>query len=77
MTTIKITIDNKKNARLLTRVLRNMKFVKTIELENTTVKNQYDGLKEIFNKIEAGRLFQKIDDPVKWQKEIRDEWETC
>ena len=50
MTTLKITIDNKKNARLLTRILRNMKFVKTIELENTTVKNQYIRLNEILNK---------------------------
>lgn len=77
MTTLKITIDNKKNARLLTRVLRNMKFVKTIELENSTVKNQYSTLKEILNKIETGRLFKKIDDPVEWQKKLRDEWETC
>ncbi|MFW6310592.1 MAG: hypothetical protein ACOC1D_05750 [Prolixibacteraceae bacterium] len=77
MTTLKITVDNKKNARLLVRLLRNMKFVKKVEEETLQVhKNQYAALKELFSSIKANHLFQKIEDPVKWQKGLRDKWET-
>ena len=74
MTTIKITVDSKKNARLLISLLRNMNFVKKIEEENNVVKNQYTVLKKMFNTIEPKQIFRKIDDPVKWQKELRNEW---
>ena len=77
MTTLKITVDNKKNARLLSRILQNMKFVKKVEEENRIAANQYEKLKLIFNNIEANSVFNDIHDPVKWQKEIRDEWETA
>ena len=76
MTTLKVTVDNKKNARLLTRFLRNMNFVKKIEEENSVVKNQYTNLEKIFNTIESNDLFSGVKDPAKWQKKIRDEWET-
>ena len=74
MTTLKITVDNKKNARLLSRLLRNMSFVKKVEEENRIVRNQYSNLKKLFNSIESGQLFENINDPVQWQKEIRNEW---
>lgn len=75
MTTLKITVDNKKNARLLTRILRNMNFVKRVEEDNSNdIQNQFISLKKIFNNLEPNNLFREINDPVKWQKEIRDEW---
>jgi hypothetical protein len=74
MTTIRITVDNKKNARLLTRILRNMNFVKRIEEDNNVVQNQFVVLKKMFGNLEPNNLFQEINDPVKWQREIRDEW---
>jgi len=76
MTTLKITIDSKKNAHLLRRILQNMNFVEKVEEENSDFNNQYTSLKEYINSIEPDDLFQKIDDPVKWQKIIRDEIET-
>jgi hypothetical protein len=76
MTTLRITVDNKKNARLLSKILKNMNFVKKIEEENSASDNQYEILNKLFNTLEPGRLFNQIDDPLKWQKEIRDEWET-
>jgi predicted AAA+ superfamily ATPase len=76
MTTLKVTVDNKKNARLLTRFLRNMNFVKKVEEENSVVKDQYTNLEKIFNSIESNDLFSGVKEPVKWQKKIRDEWET-
>jgi hypothetical protein len=78
MTTIKITVDSPKNARLLTKLLRTMAFVKSIEEETPKSQehSQYIMLKNIFNSIEPGHMFRKINNPVEWQKNIRDEWET-
>jgi len=75
MPTIKITVDNKRNAKLLTRILQNMKFVKKVEEEYRVASNQYANLKHIFSNIDLN-VFHDIPDPIKWQKEIRDEWET-
>ncbi len=76
MTTLKVTVDNKKNARLLKKVLQNMRFVKKIEEEPDVDANQYTNLKRFFDEIKPNYLFQNITNPVKWQKEIRDEWEA-
>lgn len=76
MTTLKITVDNKDNARLLTKILKNMRFVKQIEEEKSIGSNQYSNLRKIFSNTESDKIFQGINDPVQWQKNIRDEWET-
>jgi Xaa-Pro aminopeptidase len=47
-----------------------------IEEENRIASNQYENLKQIFSNIDPNNTFGDIHDPVKWQKEIRDEWET-
>jgi hypothetical protein len=78
MTTIKITVDSPKNARLLTKLLRTMAFVKNIEedIPKSEERSQYITLKNFFSSIEPDRIFRKINNPVEWQKNIRDEWET-
>ncbi|MGE4287756.1 MAG: hypothetical protein AB7E36_03630 [Salinivirgaceae bacterium] len=77
MTTLRITVDNKKNAKLLTKMLSKMNFVKKVEEEKPSIKYQYASLKKIFSEIKPDALFQKVQEPLSWQKEIRDEWETC
>jgi DNA-binding transcriptional regulator WhiA len=74
MTTLKVTIDSKKNAKLLTKVLQNMKFVKKIEEEDNVVVKQYESLNELFDGIGQGDIFNEINEPVEWQKKIRNEW---
>ena len=77
MTTLKITVNNRSNAQLLTKLLKSMTFVKKIEEEipnNQT--NQYIQLNKILNSIEPGNMFPAIDDPIEYQKNIRNEWET-
>lgn len=32
-------------------------------------------IKMMFDKIKEKNVFHKIDDPIKWQKELRSEWE--
>ena len=78
MTTLKITIDNRKHAILSTKLLKSMAFVKKVveDLPVTKMTDQYVILKNVFNSIEPNSLFIKISDPVEWQKNIRDEWET-
>ena len=76
MTTIKIKVDNKHNARILQKMLQAMSFVKEIEsdLHVNEKQGQYGHLKKLLSSIEPGSLFSDIENPVKWQKEIRDEW---
>jgi len=42
------------------------------DFEYTSKKEQ---LKSLFNQLQAKDIFRKIDDPVKWQKDLRNEWE--
>lgn len=78
MTTLKITVDNRKNARLLTKMLKSMAFVKKIEedLPISLNSDQFVSLKKLFNAIEPDSMFRDINNPVEWQKNIRDEWEA-
>ena len=78
MTTLRITVDSRKNAQLLTKLLKSMIFVTNIE-EDLPVKHvtdQYSLLNKIFNTIEPNSLFRDIDNPVEWQNRIRNEWEA-
>ncbi|WP_299576293.1 hypothetical protein [uncultured Sunxiuqinia sp.] len=78
MTTLRIKVDTKKNARLLKKLLQNIPFVKQIEddLQPKQASSQYDQLKSILNTIQPGNLFNQVDNPVDWQKKSRDEWEA-
>lgn len=78
MTTLKITVDNRSNAQLLSKLLKSMAFVKKVEedLPDSKEVNQFVLLKNIFNSIESDSMFRNINDPIEWQKNIRDEWET-
>jgi hypothetical protein len=51
-----------------------MNFVKKIEQEQTIGKNQYAALKQLFNNLEKGELFSSIQNPIDWQRELRNEW---
>lgn len=78
MTTIKVTVDSRKNARLLTKILKSMAFVKRIE-EDTPIpqkSDQFSMLRDIINSIEPDSMFKSVNNPEDWQKDIRNEWET-
>jgi hypothetical protein len=55
-----------------------MVFVKKIEEDFSIpqMNNQFVTLKNIFNAIEPDSLFTNINNPIKWQKNIRNEWEA-
>ncbi|HLN73096.1 MAG TPA: hypothetical protein VK205_07355 [Prolixibacteraceae bacterium] len=78
MTTIKVTVDSRKNARLLTKILKSMAFVKRIEEDSPIAQksDQFTKLKDIIDSIEPESMFRAINSPEDWQKNIRDEWEA-
>lgn len=78
MTTLKITIDNRKNAQMLTKLLRSMTFVKKVEIDLPIpqIANQYMSLKKFLDTIEPESVFQTITNPLEWQKNRRDEWDA-
>ena len=78
MTTLKVTIDNRKHALLLTKLLKSMAFVKKVEEDFSIpqMTDQFVTLKNIFNAIEPNNLFANISNPIEWQKNIRNEWEA-
>lgn len=40
-----------------------------------TITSQKENLRAIFAKMQKVELFKTIDNPVAWQKQLRDEWE--
>jgi hypothetical protein len=78
MTTLKITVNNRKNAQLLTKLLKSMTFVNKVEedLPIPQKTNQFVSLKDFLNTIEPDSVFRTINNPVEWQKNTRNEWEA-
>jgi len=79
MTTIKISVKNKRDAVLLYRMLQKISFIDKIETSETSVghshPDQFNRIKKIIKNKGNSGLFKGINDPVKWQRELRDEWE--
>ena len=78
MNTIKISVKSGDDAQLLIRLLRSMNMVLSAEEEATVPglqENQYQKLNNILTKYASPSLFSKINNPVNWQREIRDEWQ--
>lgn len=78
MTILKVYVDNKKNARLLQRMLQSMRFVTKIESELPLIedKTQFDQLNEALHASGSVSSISEIEDFVKWQNNLRNEWET-
>lgn len=79
MTTLKISVKNRRDANLLYRILVKLSFIEKIEkIDTEQVPNdqmQYSRLKNILIEQAGPNLFNEISDPVKWQKDLRNEWE--
>ncbi len=76
MNTLKISVKSDKDALLLIRLLKSLNFVTKIEPveEDATTKNQVNNLKLLLDKLADKKLFSKINDPVNWQRQLRNEW---
>ena len=78
MTVLKITIEDEQ-ADLLRKLLKDIPYIKKVEEEekgredhqSSALKN----IKAILEVAQGKNLFNDIEDPVAWQREIRKEWE--
>ena len=58
-------VDNK-NVKILIKVDRD---------KNIQINYNIEEIEKLLKKIHAKNVFNSIEDPVNWQKKIRDEWE--
>lgn len=77
MTTLKVSISNKRDAELLVNLLNKMSFVKEIKKieEPDGYRNQFDKLQSIIEANSDLNPFSNIEDPAAWEKQMRAEWE--
>jgi len=79
MNTIKISVKNKRDAVLLYKMLQKMSFIDKIEKSESTeqkiTQSQFLILRKILKDKANPELFHSVNDPVQWQKKLRDEWE--
>jgi|GEM_PF-1476464 len=77
MNTISVTVDQPSNAKMLAEWLKNIRFVKEVDVKiDTSAKKGNAG--EIMRMIDAMKsksLLAEIEDPVAYQRQLRDEWE--
>lgn len=76
MTTIKVSVKNKRDANLLVRLLKRVSFVEKIE-EVEKPQPLIDQIAEVTSFLAKNSnisLFSDIADPIIWQKKLRNEW---
>ncbi len=66
---IQIPAKYKKLANQLARVI-----ILTEEEEPPVLKQDVKSIQSILSKLHSKKVFGKIEDPVSWQRKIRDEW---
>ncbi len=77
MTTIRISVKNKRDAGLLIKMLKKISFVERVE-EVVVIDapvNQFEKLKTFLASNSNSGFFSDITDPSTWQKQLRNEWE--
>ncbi len=77
MTTITVSVKNKRDAGLLIRMLKKISFVERVEEvnEGSAPVNQFEKLKAFLAADSATSIFNEISNPVSWQNQLRNEWE--
>ncbi len=79
MQTLEAIVDKTGNVRLLTEISlpEDRRALLTIldEEPHERAESKKANLSAAFEKIQKANLFQDIENPSEWQKELRDEWE--
>ena len=75
MNTISVTVDKGNNALMLVEWLKNIRFVQEVKIDiDKTASGNLEGIQKALDAIKSKQLFSDIDDPVAYQRSIRDEW---
>ena len=78
MQTLEATIDKTGRVKLLTKVrLPNDRraLLTILDEEPEAVPSKKERLLNAFKKAQEANLFKDIEDPVEWQRKLRDEWD--
>jgi hypothetical protein len=75
MSTISVTVEQTSQALMLVEWLKNIRFVKevNIEVEKPSVGN-VEAIQKALDAAKSMNIFSDIDDPVAYQRQLRDEW---
>ena len=75
MSTLSITVENSNQASMLADWLRNIRFVREVNIdENKSNIGNAMAIEKMLGSIKSKHFFSDIIDPVAYQKQIRDEW---
>lgn len=79
MTTIKISVSNKRDANMLYRMLKRIPFIDRVEKVDSLTREkstgQFEKIKTLMAAMSGQDLFKNITNPVTWQQDLRNEWE--
>jgi hypothetical protein len=79
MTTIKISIRNKRDANMLYSMLKRIPFIDRVEKEDSPGRDkgtgQFEKIKNLLATMSEPELFKQINNPITWQQDLRNEWE--
>ena len=77
MSTLSVTVDQAYHAAMLAEWLKNIRFVKEVEVRVDTLPKKGNAV-EIQKRLDAMKskhLFADIADPIAYQRQLRNEWE--
>lgn len=80
MTTLTVQVDNEENAALLKKMLKALSFAEDVDVNTQhsylaeEPRGTYKKVKKTLDNTDE-EVFRDINDPSKWQRDLRDEWE--
>jgi len=75
MNTISVTVEQANHAFMLAELLKNIRFVQDVAVDiEKPSKGNVEAVQKALDGIRSENLFSDIDDPVEYQKRLRDEW---
>ena len=73
MITVTLTIKNPRDYKLFIELANRLDIDVPVSSEDENQK-QMQTIYKLLDSIEKDDLFREIEDPLNWQKELRDEW---
>ncbi|MDR2148916.1 MAG: hypothetical protein LBE91_20945 [Tannerella sp.] len=75
MSTISVTVEQAGHAIMLAEWLKNIRFVKSVTIDtDKTANGNVEAIQKALDSIQSKHLFTDINDPVVYQRRLRDEW---
>ena len=76
MSTISVTVEQASQALMLAEWLKNIRFVQDVNIDiNKAESGNVKAVQKALDALKSKNPFSDIDDPVAYQKRLRDEWE--